>query len=182
VVAPLSAYARRKKLEFFFSAIPKDGRILEIGCADGWVGAYAKANGWHNFTGLDIVAPDAPLDHDHIVGDINNWQELGLEAHSFDAIIAFEVIEHGDFFDAIISLLRPGGQLCMTTPVPHMDWLCKIMEAAGVNQRRTSPHSHLTYLCDFPTALVPRYAKVRGGISQWGIFGYVPADVPMDVA
>ncbi|MFC4057824.1 class I SAM-dependent methyltransferase [Planomonospora corallina] len=170
MTAPLSQYARRRKLQYFFSHIDRSARILEIGCADGWVGRYAIANGWTDFVGIDIVPPPTPPGHEFVLGDINQWKSLGLEAESFDAVIAFEVVEHGDFFDAVHALLRPGGKLLVTTPVPHMDWLCKLMERAGLNQRRTSPHSHLTYLRDFPKSFRPVETSVKAGISQWGVF------------
>src|SRR5688572_22150815 len=105
----LSTYARRRKLDYFLSFVPKTDRILEIGCADGWVGSYATKRGWSRFVGLDILEPHVPPPHDFIRGDVRRWDSLGLRAGSFDAIIAFEVVEHGDFFDAISALLRPGG-------------------------------------------------------------------------
>jgi len=166
----LSAIARRKKLAYFLSFVPKTDRILEIGCADGWVGSYATANGWHRFVGIDLADPPAPLPHEFVRGDIQDWRQIGLEAGSFDAVIAFEVVEHGDFFKPISELLRPGGLLLVTTPLPHRDWVCKILEAAVLNQRRTSPHDHLIYLHDFPEEFHPVRSKVKGGISQWGVF------------
>ena len=53
----LSRAIRQKKLRYFFSFVPADARILDFGCADGWVGQWARANGWTNLTGLDAVAP-----------------------------------------------------------------------------------------------------------------------------
>jgi 2-polyprenyl-3-methyl-5-hydroxy-6-metoxy-1,4-benzoquinol methylase len=164
-MALLSEYAQKKKLEYFFSKIDKKARILEVGCADGWVGAYAKENGWNNFVGLDIL-PNANAD---VIGDINEWKKLGLKKNSFDAIIAFEVIEHGDFARAFNDLLKPSGKLFVTTPVPHMDWLCKTLEKAGLNQTRSSLHSHLIYLEKVPH-LELLEKQVKGFMSQWGIF------------
>lgn len=168
-MAVISAYAQRKKLEYFFSKIPKEARILEVGCADGWVGEYALKHGWVNFVGVDIVKPEnTNFGHDFIHGDINKWQDLGLEGGSFDAIIAFEVIEHGDFFEAFHDLLKPEGLLIYTTPVPHMDWACNILEKIGLNQRRTSEHTHLIYSRDIPKFNKVE-TKVKGFISQWGV-------------
>jgi len=166
----LSGAARRRKLEYFLNLVPKDADILEIGCADGWVGDYALANGWRRFTGIDICAPAESPPYAFIHGDVNRWREHGLRPGSFDAILAFEVIEHGDFYGAIMSLLRPAGLLMVTTPVPHMDWACKVLEAARLTQRRTSPHDHLIYLRDLPKGLQPVELKVKVGISQWGVF------------
>jgi 2-polyprenyl-3-methyl-5-hydroxy-6-metoxy-1,4-benzoquinol methylase len=166
----VSGVARRRKLEYFLNQVPKNADILEIGCADGWVGDYALANGWHRFTGIDIEAPAKPPAHAFILGDVNRWRDHGLRPDSFDAILAFEVIEHGDFYGAIMSLLRPGGLLMVTTPVPHMDWACTVFEAAHLTQPRTSPHDHLIYLRDLPKGLQPVEIKVQAGISQWGVF------------
>ena len=67
----LSEYARRKKIEYFLSGVPKSARILEIGCGSRWVGEYLRANGWTHYVGADLVPPA------DIVGDIRNWRERG---------------------------------------------------------------------------------------------------------
>jgi SAM-dependent methyltransferase len=158
----LSDYAQRKKIEYFLEPLPKDARILEIGCGSRWVGDYLKANGWTNYVGADLVPPA------DIVGDIREWRELGLEPASFDAIIAFEVIEHVDLTPEALALLKPGGLLLLTSPVPHMDWVMKLLEAAGLNQRRTSPHDHLVYFERLPWFEAVSL-KRKAGLSQWGI-------------
>ncbi len=159
----LSDIARRKKIEYFLNPIPKSARILEIGCGSGWVGEYLKSHGWENYTGLDIVPPA------DLVGDITCYQEIGLSPGSFDVIIAFEVVEHVDCFFECHELLSPGGRLLLTSPVPRMDWFLKILEATGLNQKRTSPHDHLI---DFSKVEIfpKKEIKVVAGLSQWGIF------------
>ena len=159
----LSDYARRKKIEYFFGDIPKDARILEVGAGDGWVGRYLKGNGWTNYVSIDIVPPA------DIVGDLRDWRKLGLEESSFDVIVAFEVIEHVDLYQEMFDLLKPGGRLLVTTPVPHMDWACKTLERIGLNQQRTSPHSHLIYFKDIPL-FTPVDTRVVKLIGQWGKF------------
>ena len=158
----ISQIAREKKLQFFFGQLRRDAKILEVGCADGWVEKWAHERGWTNITGLDLMPPA------DVVGDIREWRSLGLEAHSFDAIIAFEVVEHGDFSSPLHDLLRPDGRLMATTPVPHMDWLCQVGEAAGLLQRRTSPHTHLVDLREFPRFQAVKH-QVKGLVSQWGV-------------
>jgi 2-polyprenyl-3-methyl-5-hydroxy-6-metoxy-1,4-benzoquinol methylase len=103
-----------------------------------------------------------------IVGDIWNWRSLGLEAHSFDAIIAFEVVEHGDFAEPLHDLLKPDGLLVVTTPVPRVDPMLKVLEAMRLLQRRTSPHSHLIDLRKFPRFEIVQLQN-KLGISQWAV-------------
>jgi SAM-dependent methyltransferase len=162
-VPALSDYAQRKKIEHFLDPLPKDFRILEIGCGSKWVGEHLKANGWTNYVGVDLSPPA------DIVGNIKDWGALGLTGRSFDAVIAFEVIEHVDVTQEAFDLLRPGGLLLLTSPVPHMDWVMKILEWLGLNQIRTSPHSNLTYFERIPLFECVSLLR-KAGLSQWGIF------------
>lgn len=159
----LSDLARRKKIEYFFKDLPKDARILEVGCGSKWVGDYFREHGYTGYTGLDIIPPA------DIVGDINQWRTLGLQPNSYDAIVAFEVVEHVDCWQAMHDLLKPGGKCMVTTPVPHMDWAMKILEKLGLNQTRTSPHSNLTYLSSVNIFSKKDIKKVAG-LAQWGIY------------
>ena len=104
-----------------------------------------------------------------IVGDIKNWRGLGLEPETFDAIIAFEVVEHVECFSECLSLLKPGGVLCATSPVPHMDWFMELLERCGLNQKRTSKHDHLCYFGEVE-GFENKQICVKAGLSQWGIF------------
>jgi len=161
-LGPLSWYARRGKVDFFLGRMPKDGIILDVGCADNWFKRAAADRGWSNVVGLDLE-PSAD-----IVGDLRSWRGLGLRPHSIDAIVAFEVVEHGDFSEPLHDLLKPDGQLIITTPVPRMDPVCRLLEAFRLLQRRTSPHTHLVDVRRFPRfSVVERH--VRAGVSQWAI-------------
>jgi len=159
----LSDYAKKKKIEYFLQQIPRHSRILEIGCGAGWVGDYLRTHGWPHYTGMDLSAPA------DVVGDILHWRELGLKAESFDSIIAFEVVEHVDCFRACYELLRPGGVLMITTPVPRMDRVLRLFEAVGLNQKRTSPHDHLVDLARVPY-FENKVIRTIFHLSQWGIF------------
>lgn len=158
----LSYWARAKKVDYFLKRIPKSSRILEIGCGRGWVRDYLTQRGWSHYIGLDIVPPA------DIVGDILNWREIGIDRESFDVILAFEVVEHIDCFRECHEILRPGGMLMLTSPLPHMDWLMQILERIGLNQRRTSPHDRLIYFEDIPYFQL-KEIKIVGFVSQWGI-------------
>ncbi|MFO1490474.1 MAG: methyltransferase domain-containing protein [Kiritimatiellia bacterium] len=159
----LSDIARRRKIDFFLKPIPKNAAILEIGCGSRWVGEYLTGNGWTRYTGLDLVPPA------NIVGDIKEWRKLGLAAESFDVIIAFEVVEHVDAFQECHDLLRPGGRLLLTTPVPAMDPVMKLLEWVRLNQKRTSRHDHLVDLRHV-RQFADKKIRVVSGLSQWGVF------------
>jgi 2-polyprenyl-3-methyl-5-hydroxy-6-metoxy-1,4-benzoquinol methylase len=159
----LSDFARKKKINYFIKDIPKDKRILEIGGGSGWAGKYLTENGWTDYTSIDVVPPAG------IIGDIRQWQSLGLKENSFDIIIGFEVVEHVDCFKDCWALLKPGGKFLITTPVPHMDWFLHLLEHIGLNQKRTNAHDHLVYLKtvnDFQHKKI----KIIAFLSQWGIF------------
>jgi SAM-dependent methyltransferase len=160
----LSAYARQKKIAYFMQDIPKSARILEVGCAEGWLGQYLKTHGWLNYVGLDLRPGAAD-----VVGDIRDWQKLAIPARSFDVILAFEVVEHIHCFQEFFDLLKPGGLLMLTSPVPHWDWVCQCLEKLGLNQPRTSPHDHLIDFKEVPL-FEPVEIKIVGLLAQWGKF------------
>ena len=161
-LGPLSWVARNKKLDYFLPMLPKSARILDLGCADNWFTSAAAARGWNNIVGIDLVPPA------DIVGDVNKWADLGLEAHSFDAIIAFEVIEHGDVARPMHDLLKSDGLLMATTPVPRWDPVCRLFETVGLLQKRTSPHTHLIDLRNLPHFTVVE-RSIKAVISQWAV-------------
>lgn len=163
----LSEFSRRKKLDYFFADVPASAGILEIGCADRWLGYQLQTRGFANYVGLDL-RPSAD-----IVGDIREWSRLGLKPDSFDVVVAFEVVEHVDCYDEMYKLLRPGGQLFLTSPSPQWDWACKVLEVLKLSQPRTSPHDHL--IC---FSCVPLFDRVElrtvGILAQWGKFRKPP--------
>jgi SAM-dependent methyltransferase len=163
----LSRIARDRKLDHFFAEVPREARILEIGAGDGWVGAALRARGFTRYTGLDLRPPA------DVVGDVNDWRAAGLEPESFDVIVAFEVVEHVDCFRACHDLLAPGGALFVTTPVPSRDWVMRLLEAVGLNQRRTSPHDQLIDLRRAP-CFEEREIRIVGGLSQWAVLRKAP--------
>lgn len=159
----LSRIARRKKLRYFFRDVPKSANILEIGCGDKWLGHELARSGWTHYTGLDLVPPA------DVLGDIRAWRTLLIPPESFDIIVAFELVEHVDCFEDMYRLLKPDGRLFLTSPRPEMDWLCKILEALRLTQRRSSPHK---FLVDFRKIRHFEHLRLRtvGIVSQWGVF------------
>ncbi|HAO92529.1 MAG: hypothetical protein A2X93_08015 [Deltaproteobacteria bacterium GWC2_56_8] len=156
----LSNIVREKRIQFCLPYINKGDRVLEIGCGNMYVTKKLREKGV-DVVGLDVTPPA------DVVGDINRYAELGFKQGQFDVILAFEVIEHVDLIKPVKKLLKPGGLFIATTPVPSMDWVLRIMEFFGLNQKRTSPHSHLVRLEELPFETV-RLKKVLG-LMQWGV-------------
>ena len=159
----LSNYAKRKKINFFLKKIPKDAFIMEVGAGSGWVGEYLKENGYLNYIGMDIQGSA------DVIGDIKNINSLPFKPSQFDVIIAFEVIEHVPLLDECRYFLKDGGLLMLTTPLPQMDWLCKLLENLGLNQKRTSPHDHLVNIKRLSNFMTEKY-KIVGFMGQWGTY------------
>ena len=141
----LGQYLRKK---FFFYSISKKFQIFGNEFWQ-WMGQKSFRKAGFSIKTLDI---NPPADY---VCDIKNFRNTELKDKRFDCIIAFEIVEHVECLKEISELLNSGGKVFITTPVPHMDWLCKILEFIGINQKRTSPHCNLTYLNtkNIPTSL-----------------------------
>ncbi|MBF0233087.1 MAG: class I SAM-dependent methyltransferase [Desulfamplus sp.] len=159
----LSTISAALKGVWFLKKIKPCQRVLEIGSGSGWVREKLAVQGVHDLTTFDLLPPA------DIVGDIRDYAALGLVQESFDVIIAFELVEHVDCLKQCHELLRPGGTLMLTSPLPPMDPLLNFFEDIGLNQRRTTPHTNLTYFrsINFFRKKVVLYP---GFMAQWGIF------------
>ena len=156
-------YAQYKKFRHFFTDLPKDVKILEVGAGSGWLGRRLKKAGWHQYFSLDITPPA------DLLGDIKAWKAMNITPGSFDVIVAFEFVEHIDAYREFHDILKPGGMLFLSTPVPHMDWMCRLLEFIGLNQKRTSPHVNLHYLQEI-SLFDAVDLTIIGFLAQWGKF------------
>lgn len=163
----LSNISRGLKKRYFLDRIGAGEKVLEIGCGDGWVARYLAGRGVSNFVDIDST-PAAS-----IMGDIRDWRALGLEPESFDAIVAFEVLEHVDCMNDCFALLKPGGKLLVTSPYPPADWILKKLEEWHLNQPRTSPHDHLAYFKETSQFAIDHLWRPLM-MSQWVVFRRKP--------
>ena len=141
----LSEISRRRKLNLITKYLQKNSLILEVGAGTGWFTQHLRERGFQVIS-LDLKEPA------DIVGDIKRWQYLNLSPHSFDAVVAFEVIEHVDCLDILCALCKQGGLIMLSSPHPRWDWVMKILEHFRLTQMRTSEHSNLT---DFRSVRLP---------------------------
>ena len=157
----LSEISRKRKLELLLRYLRPGMRVMEVGANTGWFTRQLRQRGY-DVTTLDIVAPA------DIVGDINDWKNLGIAPGTFDVCIALEVIEHVDCMESLRSICKRDGLIMLSSPHPKWDWMMKILEKVHLTQTRTSPHCNLT---DFGRIPLPALVRKRPAyIHQVAIF------------
>jgi 2-polyprenyl-3-methyl-5-hydroxy-6-metoxy-1,4-benzoquinol methylase len=124
----------------------KGGKLLDIGCATGFLLDEARKQGWEvygvEFSNWAVKYAREKLNLPHVTQ--GTLKEANFSKGFFDAIIMTDVIEHlvdpKSTLDEIRQLLRPDGIFCCTTPDIDST-ISKMLKAKwwGINQ------SHLFY-------------------------------------
>ncbi|MCX5716024.1 MAG: methyltransferase domain-containing protein [Candidatus Omnitrophica bacterium] len=126
-------------------SLKKKGRILDVGCATGFLLSEAKKDGWEIY-GVELSRwcvdyAKKNLDIDIFCGFL---KEAGFTNNFFDAIILQDTIEHLEDPKATLieirRILKPNGVLCVSTPDIN-SLISRFLKAKwwGINQ------SHLFY-------------------------------------
>jgi SAM-dependent methyltransferase len=113
----------------------RDRRVIDIGCVDHHVGTHEAATWLHRAiaavasfcVGVDIepegVAAMQAAGYQAVLHDVCKGPGPVADLDSFDVVVAGEVIEHlpapQALFDFAAAVLRPGGQLVISTPNPY---------------------------------------------------------------
>ena len=107
------------------SLVPETvGRVLEIGCGSGGTLSWLKSTRSVSFAAGVEMQPDAAeraraVCDAIVVGDVERL-ELPFEPHSFDLILALDVLEHlvdpWSVVPRLHGLLKPGGHLIASIP------------------------------------------------------------------
>lgn len=110
----------RHRAAYEFAAARFAGlRVLDLGCGSG-AGTALLARAGARAVGVDRVMPDARHRQDGASFCQADLSALPLCAHSFDAVVSFQVIEHlhdpAPFVRAIGELLAPRGAALLSTP------------------------------------------------------------------
>jgi 2-polyprenyl-3-methyl-5-hydroxy-6-metoxy-1,4-benzoquinol methylase len=132
-----------------------DGRLLEVGCGEGWLLAAACAAGYDS-TGLDFSDDGLKRFHPHLAakvtfGDAFENLDRLLEAGArFDVVAMEHVLEHvldpEGLVRALPRLLAPGGVAAITVPNDFSP-LQRLARESGVVDRDfwVAPPQHLNY-------------------------------------
>lgn len=143
-----SRHEMRRLHETIISEVPRQaGSILDVGCGQAWVAQYFCPRGVavHSMD-ISTVNPLRALErypYDNHYGVVADAYRLPFRPDSFDCIIACEIIEHvpdpAEFMASLMRVLKPGGQLIITTP--HNE---RIQHSLCIHCNRPTPHhAHL---------------------------------------
>lgn len=108
----------RRRLRLLAEWLPGRGRLLDVGCADGYFLGLARADGWE-VAGVEISEPMAKETARRLGIPVATSID-GLPSERYDAVTLWEVVEH--FPNPVADLrrlaecLRPGGVLMLSTP------------------------------------------------------------------
>ncbi len=134
----------RQQLDFFYRHLPSTpGTLLDVGCGNGVFLLRARDAGWQA-TGLEPDPAAVRAARGNGFDVIEGLIDQVPETRQFDVITVSHVIEHvhdaAHFLAKAQGLLRPGGQLWLSTPNPD-SWGHR---AYGTAWRGLEPPRHLT--------------------------------------
>jgi SAM-dependent methyltransferase len=157
---------------------PKTGRnrLLDVGCAAGYAMLCARRRGW-SVTGAEPAALLARAGRERYELRIvrASCTELvdHFPAHSFDAVTAFDLVEHlsdlPGYFHQCKQLLKHGGVLLVDTPNVPSTVTPDQIQATRLRLNFESTFEHLSYLSIDSI----RFLAYRSGfyIANWGTSG-----------
>lgn len=154
--------ARYRFAKRFAAMLGESARILDAGCGTGYGTAELAASA--SVTGTDISAEAVEHAHSRYRSERvrfiqGSCERLPFSDAAFDLLVAFEVIEHLDGWQDLLSeaarVLRPGGVLLVSTP--NRDYYEQSRGEAGPNPF----HRHEFDYAEFQESLSARFAHVR---------------------
>lgn len=164
-------WLRRRRARWSAAGLPP-GRVLEIGCGDGWMLDTLRAGGWEA-VGTErsegSAARARKLGLDVRVGDLAGH---AFAAQSFDLVILWHVLEHLHdplgTLTQVRRLIRPAGRLIVA--VPNSDsWQ---MRLAGRRWVHLDVPRHLYHFNPATLGLLLPTAGFRARAWFWGISAY----------
>lgn len=133
-------FVARRQLAFDLleSAMPKGGRILDVGCGTGAVMVELQKLGPCYGIDFSVHALEFSAKRSSEGLALANAEEIPFASESFDAVVSLDTIEHVKNDSAAIReiarVLKPGGVFIMN--VPAFKWLWGPHDVALMHQRR----------------------------------------------
>ena len=144
--------------------LPKDARILDVGCGFGFALGGLRKLGYSNVVGVEQSSQQAAVCRDagfnvSVTSDTVAW--LKEQANQYDGILLFDVLEHLpvdvqiDFVRAIHTALKAGGEFILTVPNAN---------AILAARWRYNDYTHFSSFTEFSLAFV---LKNAGFVQLW---------------
>jgi SAM-dependent methyltransferase len=127
---------RRRAHAKLVAAVGTGARVLDVGCSSGYLAEPLSLRGC-TVVGVELD-PEAAREAERwcervVVGDLETM-ELPFEPGSFDVVVCGDIVEHlrdpGAALTRLRPLLRPGGQLVVSTP-NIANWAMRLSLLAG---------------------------------------------------
>jgi 2-polyprenyl-3-methyl-5-hydroxy-6-metoxy-1,4-benzoquinol methylase len=141
-------------------SLPARPRLLDVGCALGFMLGEAKAAGWEA-VGVETseFAARYASEHNDCPVYHGTLQHIGFESDSFEVITLMDVIEHVpqpcELIEEVYRVLRPQGVIFLTTP----NFGSLFVRLYGRNAYGIGPEEHVTY---FQPATIRRLLQTAG--------------------
>lgn len=146
----------------FAARLARHKRVLDIACGMGY-GSFELSKHAASVVGLDVSAEAVEAAGQRYQAPNLTFltapaQQIPCEDHSFDLIVAFEVIEHLGDWQALLAearrLLAPGGQFIVSTP--NKEYYAETRRLAGPNPF----HIHEFEFAEFQSELAAFFPSV----------------------
>ena len=166
--------ARREILHDLLKVVPRDGAILDVGCASGVLLQEIEQKGYSNLSGLDISPQAVELSKERGLKNIYlmDGADPKFPPDTFDCIIASDIFEHIDQEKTTINnwkkILKENGIIICFVPAFNFLWsrhdranhhfrrytrarLARLFNASGLTVIRSS---YWNFFLFFPTAII----------------------------
>jgi SAM-dependent methyltransferase len=140
IAEPLLAYLRARKANSLIPARLRSGNILDIGC--GTYPYFLAHTSFEKKYAIDQVALPAQTSEvlriQSFTLDLDNEPKLPFDNGFFSTVTLLAVVEHLDpanmalLFREVYRVLKPGGQVILTTPAAWSSGILRFLSRIGV--------------------------------------------------
>ncbi len=172
------AHARRKLwwIRHLPPRVPRQGRLLDVGCAAGFFLAEARAH--YEVQGVELSAWSSAYARERFGLRVvsGTLHDARLPAEHFDLVTLWDVIEHVPdplpLLAEAARVMKPGARLVLTTG----DWGSAYAQRHGADWHLMTPPWHLTMFSRATLTAIARRAGLRvrgwasegvGGTNRW---------------